>query len=38
MLPTMGTMGLCRGQYEVTVQVQLALGCGNYFIGVVPVL
>lgn len=34
-LTTMGTVGLCRGQYKVTVQVQLALGCRSNFIGVV---
>lgn len=37
-LTTMGTVGLGRGQYKVTVQVQLALGCRSHFIGVVPVL
>lgn len=37
-LTTMGTGGLCRGQYKVTVQVQLALGCGSNFIGLGPVL
>lgn len=37
-LTTMKTAGLLRGWCKGTGQVQLALGCGSHFIGMVPVL